>query len=351
MIGLVMRLKEIFDLQDISRYRQELMGIAIIGVLISHLVSVCDFDSTSILIRILLVSKQLVYTQGFLFLSGFGLYYSMSRNNDTMAFYKRRIARLLVPYIIMSAPFFLFQIISRGEPWLLLLGRLTTISYWWEGNYSGMWYVAVSMLLYMIFPVYYKFVYKQHKDVDVVLIRAVSFVVFSVLVVSLLRRIEFYHATLEFGCAKIPAFFIGSLLAYIVQNRGEITSRQMIKLIVSLLILGCIWVIEIVYDHDLEGRAIMTKFLFIPLCCITINLMSRIKYVKLINSVLRWLGKYTLEIYVLHLMFLKTPELLPSISLPTLLIIGIVFSITFCIPYSLLSKWVVMQIERNSLCG
>lgn len=56
-----------FALEDISKYRQELMGIGIVGVLLSHLVTVGGFDTNNMLVKFLLLFKQLVYTQGFLF--------------------------------------------------------------------------------------------------------------------------------------------------------------------------------------------------------------------------------------------------------------------------------------------
>ncbi len=75
-------MNRMFALEDISKYRQELMGIGIVGVLLSHLVTVGGFDTNYMLVKFLLLFKQLVYTQGFLFLSGFGLYFSLSKNSD-----------------------------------------------------------------------------------------------------------------------------------------------------------------------------------------------------------------------------------------------------------------------------
>lgn len=155
---------KIFNIKDISSYRQELMGIGIIGVLFSHLVTVGEFDTSSVITKLLLSFKQLVYTQGFLFLSGFGLYFSLSKNSDYFPYLKRRLNRLYIPFVVMTIPFFIIQVIARGESVWCLLGRLTTVSFWIEGNYSGMWYVAISMLLYMIFPFYYWLVFKSKRS-------------------------------------------------------------------------------------------------------------------------------------------------------------------------------------------
>lgn len=155
-----------FHLSDISKYRQELMGLGIIGVLLSHLVTVGGFDKQNVVVQALLFFKQLVYTQGFLFLSGFGLFFSMSKDGRYTAFVRRRLNRLYIPFVLMALPFLTYQVFVRNESLWCLLGRLTTVSYWIEGNYSGMWYVAISMLLYLLFPLYYKAVFccKNHSD-------------------------------------------------------------------------------------------------------------------------------------------------------------------------------------------
>ena len=50
----------LFNISDISKFRQELMGLGIIGVLLSHLVSVGEFDTNNVLVQVeRLKSKKL----------------------------------------------------------------------------------------------------------------------------------------------------------------------------------------------------------------------------------------------------------------------------------------------------
>lgn len=76
-----------FQFETISKYRAELMGLAILGVMWGHLMN--DTYQPSIFAQL----ARLVHTPGFLFLSGFGLYYSFSNNSDVHLFFKKRIAR------------------------------------------------------------------------------------------------------------------------------------------------------------------------------------------------------------------------------------------------------------------
>lgn len=63
-----------------SEYRAELMGIAIIGVLIGHTIILGNITINNTFIKFLNIIPRLAFTQGFLFLSGFGLCYSFTKN-------------------------------------------------------------------------------------------------------------------------------------------------------------------------------------------------------------------------------------------------------------------------------
>ena len=219
------------------------MGVGIIGVLLSHLIQVGGFDTGNYLVQALLSVKQFVYTQGFLFLSGFGLYFSLRKNSDTVAFYKRRCTRLLIPFLIMAFPFFLIQVIARKESWLYLFGRLTTLSFWVEGNYSGMWYVAISMLLYLLFPIYYKIVFGRNRNDTSILRMSLGGVILSVVVVYISRQFQNYEM-LEIGISKIPAFFIGPVFAFLLSKKD---TRLLKENFWHMLFILSIWVVVSVF--------------------------------------------------------------------------------------------------------
>ena len=270
----------LFTIDDISKYRQELMGIGIIGVLLSHLVTVGEFDTSNIIIRILLIFKQLVYTQGFLFLSGFGLYFSLSKN-----------AEYFLPFLVMTIPFFIIQVVARGESIWCLIGRLTTVSFWIEGNYSGMWYVAISMVLYILFPFYYKTVFKDGRSNETTLKVAVGGAFLTILLTYLIRGTDYYKMV-EIGVAKVPAFFFGPIYAFLL-------SKKDVKLIKAndcyMAVILLIWLVLSTISHDTEGRSIILKFVFIPLSCIVINCLYKFRFLTFLNRLLKWFGKYSLE--------------------------------------------------------
>lgn len=151
----------------VSKYRTPIMGVAILGVMLEHWYGLSKVILPSAFHLMLQLFTSLVFTQGFLFLSGFGLFYSLRKNPSIKDFYKRRFLRLLLPYIIITTPFFIFQTIVEHNSIFVFLGRVSTISYWFEGNFCGMWYIATSCFLYLIFPIIYKLIFNGGKPLSV----------------------------------------------------------------------------------------------------------------------------------------------------------------------------------------
>ena len=98
--------------------------------------------------------------------SGFGLFYSFTKDSNIKRFYKKRFANVLIPYLIIAIPYYTYFFVTNRqdlvpvyskslEPISSLvtyLGRITTIGYWHEGNFNGMWYLSLTILLYLMYP-------------------------------------------------------------------------------------------------------------------------------------------------------------------------------------------------------
>ena len=151
-----MAMKEINVFSLMSRYRSELMGIAILGVLVGHFISLTGISHDIIWVKLLGIVPRLAFTQGFLLLSGLGLYYSFTHNGDIRQFYVRRIKRLVIPFFLLSAWYFIYtDFIADFSP-VLFIGHVSSIAFWFVGNYCGMWYIAISFVMYALFPFMYK---------------------------------------------------------------------------------------------------------------------------------------------------------------------------------------------------
>ena len=120
------------NLSDLSTYRTQLMGIATLMIII------CHANAYHVLLPRFLVSLLAWGNFGvdiFLFLSGIGLHYSLSKRNinkkdDYMSFYQKRFYRIYIPYLMVYLTYCLV---------FILLGKYTigdsilcisTLEYW-----------------------------------------------------------------------------------------------------------------------------------------------------------------------------------------------------------------------------
>lgn len=90
--------KNKFSLFDFSKYRTELMGLAIVMVVFHHL----TLRTSAGLLGKGYMFLRVTGAMGvdiFLFLSGLGLFYSFRKNPDIKAFYKKRLIRIIPTYV------------------------------------------------------------------------------------------------------------------------------------------------------------------------------------------------------------------------------------------------------------
>lgn len=135
------------------------MGIATLGVLCVH--------SESVVVLPKVISKLFSYggigVYIFVFLSAIGLYYSLSSHEGEYKkteFYKRRIQRVFIPYLMIAATWYgiKYLFIQHDVAWFFY--ELSTASFWI--GHHGAWYVAMLVPVYIIFPFFYDWVEGIH---------------------------------------------------------------------------------------------------------------------------------------------------------------------------------------------
>ena len=124
-------------IETVSKYRNQIMGLAILWIILFHTGMSLPFPLSQL--------KQQGFggTDIFIFLSGFGLYYSLKKDNNPIEFYKRRLTRVLPAYIpfvlacfagilykglpeLKASPFSFFQAFCGN---LTLMGRFNGLDY------------------------------------------------------------------------------------------------------------------------------------------------------------------------------------------------------------------------------
>lgn len=96
--------------EKLEKYRSAIMGAAILWVMAYH--SHISFSS----LPLFSFAADNIRSNGFggvdifLFVSGFGLYHSLSVNSDQLAFYQRRLTRIFPPYLPVLTIWLLFRL-------------------------------------------------------------------------------------------------------------------------------------------------------------------------------------------------------------------------------------------------
>ncbi len=208
-----------FNLSLISKYRNALMGIGILDVLIWHLANCYQLDGLSS--QIFETITRTVFTPGFLFLSGFGIYYSYSKDSDKKDFYKRRWDRLILPHWIMVTIIFLLRFLISGVgDFSYYLGMITTAYFWLPGKTFNYWYIAVIFLFYLVYPFVYDFVFGKIRknSIKTVYFRVISICCALVLLNILLCKYYPFYSEIDLAIPKLPMLFIGMLTGYLQRN-------------------------------------------------------------------------------------------------------------------------------------
>ena len=215
----------------ISKYRTEIMGYAILGVMLAHIKTIYGFPDTIWAQAIGFICYS-VFTGGFFLLSGLGLHSSLCHDNNVKHFYKKRIIRLLVPYWIISTPYFIYIDLITGNGLVPFLGHVSTLAFWLYGNYSGMWYVAASVLFYVVYPFFHRLMYRN--KVNPIYILFVIIVLWAAGVFLLSRFAIPFYEHISIAINKFPLFLIGSLIMlWILKEKSSFSIPELTCIIIG----------------------------------------------------------------------------------------------------------------------
>lgn len=143
------------EIQMLSTYRNLLMGLAAIGVFVMHFIvqGVLAFPSPLKKIETVLLLWGSSGVDVFCLLSGFGLFYSLEKNPKLSQYYKKRVIRVYIPFLLITIPGYLFFLKISIKKCLI---KWTTLYLWVSGN-DGTWFVSFIIVMYLLSPIIYKF--------------------------------------------------------------------------------------------------------------------------------------------------------------------------------------------------
>lgn len=207
----------------ISTYKTELMGVASISVLIGHAGTaiIADTGAVSLIPKIATLICTLMYM--FFFLSGFGCYYSLNKSNNTRKFYANRIKKVLLPYLEISLIAYAIKYFVLEFSVCKFIEAMFFISFWVKNE--GAWYIAVVLILYVIYPLLYNIQKSQKGKLNIMALLLIILCI--TLVLGYIKEPWKYNVNYSyighFGGPLMGAFcfIIGSLVAEESLNLNE----------------------------------------------------------------------------------------------------------------------------------
>lgn len=183
-----------FNTSNIGTYRTELMGISTWMILLLHFPLFNDTLLESI------QGNLFLGVDIFIMLSGFGLYYSLSRDNDTKKFYFKRLCRILPFYFFICVVY----TVLKGDSIMDFILYFSTIGFYGGINYD--WFVPFILIYYLLYPFLLDFI---KKEIEVLI--AMCFV--TVFLSFLFLLCFEINADQTLYISRIPISFIGIGLA------------------------------------------------------------------------------------------------------------------------------------------
>lgn len=273
---------QVFKLSDISKFRSELMGWAIVWIMMLH------FTFNQIKPLGFIAQYGFAGVDIFMMVSGLGLYFSLEKNNDIGYYFKRRFLRIFPTYYMIGGG---ASIILFHDTFFTYLFRYSTIGFWINGP-SWEWYVPSIVALYIIAPVLKKMLDNGY----ITLIVIISFFIVAISYCIVANEIVGAKDPHFFLLYRIPAFFLGMICAFWIKNKTSM------KFFCLLLVIGIpCFVLLFPRHHIIYNYKYFSLLFLLPIFTIFFIILS--KYIKLLNPILTIIGKASLEIYLVQAIF------------------------------------------------
>ena len=235
---------------------------------------------------------------GFLFLSGFGLYYAMKKHPDISQFYKRRFTRILIPYFLIAIPAlcwndFLFD--KTGVK--AFFSDLSFYSFFTRGM-SWFWYILLICFCYLIFPFIFRAIDKA-PDEESEQMRIINLFTFFTMITFVIRlsNKELFDNT-NLALLRIPFFCLGCFIGKYSYEKRSISGGTYGLMLLSL------FAIQFRKGSKIIFARYSAAFLNISACILIAILFSKLKHFEKIHNWIKkffeWFGKYSLELYLAH---------------------------------------------------
>ena len=282
----------------LSDYRTFIMGIAMISIIIFHFTEDA-MHAKYMYSGIIKLYKQKIGSSGvdvFLMMSGLGLVYSMKKNDNIKSFYKRRLLKIVIPYFVVAIPSIIWLCLNYNYNFSYFFKELFFINLIKKGN---IWYCYILFIIfcYLIFIIIFRYL-NSSKKIDIIQTKIFN-LLNSIFIISILmcQYNKTFFTKYNLMLLRLLPFYIGILLGFYSYNKKHIEFCDYLIFAIGLSF------IKFTYNKNLiiQRHSMFICFAsFIILFVILFNKINKNKITNLIKNIIEWFGKYSLEIYLIH---------------------------------------------------
>lgn len=291
------RIKSVEITNDVmSKSRSLLMGLSILGIMLFHYMEDCrryKVNENAFLEFFL----DWIASSGvdvFAFLSGLGLYYSMKRDNHIRSFYKKRIVKIGIPYVLASLPAVIWRdVFAQGRGVFFAAKDFFFVTFFTEGS-RWFWYIGFCLVIYAIFPYIFQ-ILEDSRDRFTEEFRLYTLLTMITVACLVIYKTPVWDR-IEIALLRLPVFIAGAFYGKSSYEKRKANWKW-------LVVFGLAFLIRWMDIRDPMGVIVRRYSLGALNICICFGIAVLFAWFSLkpLRMVLEWFGKYSLEIYLLHL--------------------------------------------------
>lgn len=293
----------------LSKYRGELMGLAILFILTFHAFL---YISAPDLIKDITRTGR-IGVDIFLILSAIGLYFSLKKKPSLLSFYRKRIIRILPTYFLLALPYFLYTTYTKHSGFIDFLSDITFLTSLHGGD-NPYYFIELILICYLLMPLLFHLSDYQWGRILIIVLSIVCYDWGTV--------VEANEGIIN----RIPIFAISVVGAKWVYHKANIPYLE----IWALLGMATIIIIStLIFPFSITADRISYSLFSIPIL-VLVTLFLDSYHLQILKKALNFCGSITLEIYMINFPVIA---ILTRISDNVYIIVCLTFIITITLSY------------------
>ena len=285
---------------SVSKYRREIMGAAILGIVVFHGRAVWTGGIAGYLFAGAKLFMQIGVDLFFL-LSGFGCFHSLRKNSSVTVpldasriFYAKRLRRILPKYLLVAVLDCVINLIVFGKlVWQQIIQNYSLITFFSSGVLTE-WFIASILVLYLITPPLFQLMNADGK----LFCGLIGFAAAAAFCISLCRTSYALMIVNEIFFTRIPVFMSGLLLGKKCEEGMPPVCRRTVLLICAVFLAA--YLVNRLMNS--VNEIAVERLLFCPLAIAITFLLGSVfeSFPRACRKVFTFLGGITLELYLVH---------------------------------------------------